>query len=79
MDFSSLGISPSLLQALADQNYTQPYSIQKEVITAILNGKDVLETAPISQELYRRPEGKCNLGWKNKINMNYFKTEIINL
>ncbi len=45
MDFSSLGISPSLLQALADQNYTQPYPIQKEVIPAILNGKDVLGIA----------------------------------
>ncbi|MFO8147584.1 MAG: DEAD/DEAH box helicase, partial [Gillisia sp.] len=45
MDFSSLGISPSLLKALADQNYTQPYPIQKEVIPAILNGKDVLGIA----------------------------------
>jgi ATP-dependent RNA helicase RhlE len=45
MDFSSLGISPSLLQALSDQNYTQPYPIQKEVIPAILNGKDVLGIA----------------------------------
>jgi ATP-dependent RNA helicase RhlE len=45
MDFSSLGISPSLLQALADQNYNQPYPIQKEVIPAILNGKDVLGIA----------------------------------
>lgn len=45
MDFSSLGISPSLLQALTDQKYTQPYPIQKEVIPAILNGKDVLGIA----------------------------------
>ncbi len=62
MGFSSLGISTLLIQVLADQNYTQPYPIQKEVIPAILNGKNVLKTAPISQELYRRPEGKGNLG-----------------
>ncbi|CAM4033413.1 DEAD/DEAH box helicase [Gillisia limnaea] len=46
MDFSSLGLSPSLLQALADQNYNRPYPIQKEVIPAILNGKDVLGIGP---------------------------------
>ncbi len=45
MDFSSLGISPLLVQALADQNYTQPYPIQEQVIPAILNGKDVLGIA----------------------------------
>ena len=42
MPFSSLGLSPSLLKALAAQNYTQPYPIQKEAIPAILNRKDVL-------------------------------------
>ncbi len=46
MDFSSLGLSPSLLQALAHQNYNQPYPIQKEVIPAILKGKDVLGIGP---------------------------------
>ena len=45
MPFSSLGLSPSLLAALADQNYTQPYPIQKEVIPAILANRDVLGIA----------------------------------
>lgn len=37
MPFSSLGLSTSLLKALAVQNYTQPYPIQQEVIPAILD------------------------------------------
>ncbi len=45
MPFSSLGLSPSLLKALADQNYIQPYPIQQEAIPAILNRKDVLGIA----------------------------------
>lgn len=45
MPFSSLGLSPSLLKALAGQNYTQPYPIQQEAIPAILNRKDVLGIA----------------------------------
>ena len=46
MPFSSFGLSPALLKVLADQNYTQPYPIQKEVIPAILKGKDILGIAP---------------------------------
>ena len=45
MPFSSFGLSPALLKVLADQNYTQPYPIQQEVIPAILKGKDVLGIA----------------------------------
>ncbi|HAH22356.1 MAG TPA: RNA helicase [Prolixibacteraceae bacterium] len=46
MPFSSFGLTPALLKVLADQNYTQPYPIQREVIPAILKGKDVLGIAP---------------------------------
>lgn len=46
MSFSSFGLTPSLLKVLADQNYTLPTPIQKEVIPAILDGKDVLGIAP---------------------------------
>lgn len=46
MSFSSFGLSHALLAILADQNYTQPYPIQKEVIPAVLNRKDVLGIAP---------------------------------
>jgi ATP-dependent RNA helicase RhlE len=46
MPFSSLGLSPSLLKVLAEQQYTQPYPIQQEAIPAILERKDVLGIAP---------------------------------
>jgi ATP-dependent RNA helicase RhlE len=46
MPFSSLGLSPSLLNVLAEQNYTRPYPIQESAIPAILQGKDILGIAP---------------------------------
>jgi ATP-dependent RNA helicase RhlE len=46
MPFSSLGLTPSLLKAVAGQNYTEIYPVQQEVIPAILNKKDVLGIAP---------------------------------
>ncbi|MBU1012075.1 MAG: DEAD/DEAH box helicase [Bacteroidetes bacterium] len=45
MSFSSLGLSPALLKAVAGQNYTQAYPIQMEAIPAILDKKDVLGIA----------------------------------
>jgi len=45
MPFSSLGLSPALLKALAEQNYTQAYPIQTQAIPAILENKDVLGIA----------------------------------
>ena len=45
MSFTSLGLSPALLKALADQNYSQPYPIQQEAIPAILKRRDVLGIA----------------------------------
>jgi ATP-dependent RNA helicase RhlE len=45
MPFSSLGLSPSLLKALAVQKYEKPYPIQEEAIPAILARKDVLGIA----------------------------------
>ncbi len=46
MSFSTFGLSPALVNVLAEQNYSQPYPIQKEVIPAILSGRDVLGIAP---------------------------------
>ena len=46
MSFSSFGLSSALIKVLAAQNYTQPYPIQKEVIPAILERKDLLGIAP---------------------------------
>lgn len=45
MSFSSLGLSPALLKAVAEQKYSTPYPIQKEAIPAILGGKDILGIA----------------------------------
>ncbi len=45
MSFTTLGLSPSLINELEKQNYVQPYPIQKEAIPAILDKKDVLGIA----------------------------------
>lgn len=46
MPFKFLGLSPHLLKALADQNFTKLYPIQKEVIPLVIQRKDVLGIAP---------------------------------
>lgn len=46
MSFTSLGLSATLIKALANQNFTAPYPIQQQAIPAILNGKDILGIAP---------------------------------
>lgn len=45
MPFSNLGLSPTLINALAEQNYTEAYPIQTQVIPAVLKGKDILGIA----------------------------------
>ncbi|OZI06054.1 RNA helicase [Siphonobacter sp. BAB-5385] len=45
MSFANLGLSEPLLKAIAEQQYTQPYPIQKEAIPAILAGKDLFGIA----------------------------------
>jgi ATP-dependent RNA helicase RhlE len=42
MTFESLGLSPALLRALADQNYTVPTPIQAEAIPLAMAGHDLL-------------------------------------
>jgi ATP-dependent RNA helicase RhlE len=46
MPFTSLGLSKSLLDTLAEQNYAKPYPIQEQAIPAILKDRDVLGIAP---------------------------------
>lgn len=46
MNFSSLGLSEYLLEAIKKANYEEPYPIQLKAIPAILNRKDVLGIAP---------------------------------
>ncbi len=43
--FSDLGLSPELLQAVADSGYTQPTPIQAQAIPYVLMGRDVLGCA----------------------------------
>jgi ATP-dependent RNA helicase RhlE len=45
MPFTSLGLVPSLVQALDTLGYASPTAIQREAIPAILAGRDVLATA----------------------------------
>jgi ATP-dependent RNA helicase RhlE len=45
MSFDSLGLSPALLRAVAEQGYTQPTPIQGRVIPVVLAGRDVMAGA----------------------------------
>lgn len=46
MPFTSLGLSPTLLKALEENNYAKPFPIQEKAIPAILKQRDVLGIAP---------------------------------
>lgn len=46
MNFSELGLSKQLLEAIQKANYENPYPIQIAAIPAILKGQDVLGIAP---------------------------------
>ncbi|PHV06909.1 RNA helicase [Janthinobacterium sp. BJB412] len=45
MSFSSLGLAPSLLNAVTASGYTEPTAIQSAAIPAVLRGEDVLGAA----------------------------------
>jgi len=45
MSFQSLGLSPELLRAVAELNYTTPTPIQRQAIPVILQGSDVMALA----------------------------------
>ena len=45
MKFSDLGLSPSLLTAVAEQGYKNPTPIQAQAIPAVLKGRDVMAAA----------------------------------
>jgi len=45
MSFATLGLSPSILSAVADQGYETPSPIQAQAIPAILEGRDVMAAA----------------------------------
>ncbi len=45
MSFASLGLSPALLRAAADEGYTAPTAIQQTAIPAALQGRDLIASA----------------------------------
>jgi len=69
MPFSSLGLAPALLRALAELSYTQPTPVQAAAIPPILAGRDVLAMAqtgsgktaafglPLLQAQFKTPAG----------------------
>ena len=44
-DFSQLNLKPELLQAISDEGYTEPTSIQEEIIPLMLANRDVIGQA----------------------------------
>ncbi len=45
MSFSTLGLAPGLLRAVAAQGYTEPTPVQRESIPFVLAGRDLLAGA----------------------------------
>jgi superfamily II DNA/RNA helicase len=45
MQFSDLGLSPDVLNAVADKGYSAPTPIQQQAIPVVLMGRDVLGCA----------------------------------
>jgi ATP-dependent RNA helicase RhlE len=75
MSFESLGLSESLLKAIAKQQYPNPFPIQQQAIPAILAGKDIQGIAQTGSgktasfvlpilELFQRKKASRNLHLK---------------
>ena len=45
MQFNELGLSPDVLQEIADAGYTNPTPIQEKSIPIVISGRDVLGCA----------------------------------
>ena len=45
MPFASLGLTPELVRAVADEGYTEPTPIQQEAIPLALGGRDLIGSA----------------------------------
>ncbi|HRQ64510.1 MAG TPA: DEAD/DEAH box helicase, partial [Xanthomonadaceae bacterium] len=77
MSFDTLGLSPALLRALADQGYTTPTPIQSQAIPLVLAGRDLVGCAqtgtgktagfalPILERLF--PGGKRSDGGRRRL------------
>lgn len=56
MSFDSLGLSPDILRAVAEQGYREPTPIQQQAIPAVLEGRDLMlapRPAPAKQRALR--------------------------
>lgn len=56
MSFDSLGLSPDILRAVAEQGYREPTPIQQQAIPAVLEGRDLMASAqavPVKQRALR--------------------------
>ena len=70
MSFESLGLSPELLKAIADQGYTAPTPLQAQAIPVINQGRDVMggaqtgtgKTAGFTLQLLQRLSPYANTG-----------------
>ena len=47
MSFDSLGLSPDILRAVAEQGYREPTPIQQQAIPAVLEGRDLMARRPV--------------------------------
>ena len=45
MSFDSLGLSPDILRAVAEQGYREPTPIQQQAIPAVMEGRDLMASA----------------------------------
>jgi ATP-dependent RNA helicase RhlE len=71
MSFDTLGLTPELLRAVADQGYTEPTPVQREAIPFVLAGRDLLagaqtgtgKTAAFVLPLLQRLNGARTPGW----------------
>jgi len=46
LSFEQLGLLPSLLKSVAEQGFTEPSEIQQKAIPLILEGQDIMASAP---------------------------------
>lgn len=59
MSFDSLGLSPDILRAVAEQGYREPTPIQQQAIPAVLEGRDLMASAQTVQVKQRALRCRC--------------------
>ncbi|GHM17942.1 hypothetical protein ECZU43_20000 [Escherichia coli] len=59
MSFDSLGLSPDILRAVAEQGYREPTPIQQQAIPAVLEGRDLMAAPRPVQVKQRALRCRC--------------------